>query len=186
MKRKTTEDFIKKCKDVHNGKYDYSNIVYTGRKNKIEIICREHGSFFIRAILHSQGVGCPGCRDMSSGEAAVQEVLQKMNIEYRTQYSFEECRHKKPLKFDFFVESRGLIEFDGKQHFESVKYFGGEEGFQNTILRDKIKNIFCITNNIPLLRIPYYDKLKVEELITEFLDVTLFGVYQIDKTLTNL
>lgn len=53
---------------------------------------------------------------------------------------------------------------NGGQHFQSVEYFGGEEGLQNNLYRDSIKNEFCKSNNIKLIRILY-----TEENIEKFL-----------------
>ena len=70
--------------------------------------------------------------------------------------------------FDFFVPDLKLaIEFDGIQHFESVEYFGGSDNFNINILNDKIKEEYCVQNNIFLLRIPYYDIDLIELLILE-------------------
>ena len=57
----TTEEYITKCKEVHGDKYDYSKTKYTIGADKVEIICKEHGSFLQDASAHSQGSGCPLC-----------------------------------------------------------------------------------------------------------------------------
>lgn len=59
--RKTTEDFIKRAKLVHNDKYDYSKVVYTRRKDKVTIICPTHGEFQQTPGNHLKGAGCPFC-----------------------------------------------------------------------------------------------------------------------------
>lgn len=61
MKKLTQEEFIEKCKSIHKDKYDYSNVVYTGNRNKITIICKIHGAFIQQASAHSQGQNCPKC-----------------------------------------------------------------------------------------------------------------------------
>ena len=38
-----------------------------------------------------------------------------------------------------------------------VELFGGEEGFEIQIIKDGIKNNYCKSNNINMLRIPYYE-----------------------------
>ena len=38
-----------------------------------------------------------------------------------------------------------------------VELFGGEEGFEIQIIKDEIKNNYCKSNNINMLRIPYYE-----------------------------
>lgn len=51
-------DFIK----VHGDKYDYSKVEYINNKTKVEIICKEHGSFLMNPNSHtSLGNGCPSC-----------------------------------------------------------------------------------------------------------------------------
>jgi hypothetical protein len=47
------------------------------------------------------------------------------------------------------------IECDGIQHFEPIKHFGGVEQFKIRQKHDKIKNTYCLLNNIQLIRIPY-------------------------------
>ena len=57
----TTEEFIKRAREVHGDKYDYSKSVYTGYNNKITIICPVHGEFEQRASSHLEGYGCNLC-----------------------------------------------------------------------------------------------------------------------------
>lgn len=45
MNNLTTEEFIKRAKECHEIKYDYSKTKYTGRHKKVCIICPEHGEF---------------------------------------------------------------------------------------------------------------------------------------------
>jgi len=60
--RATTEDFIRKSKAKHGDTYDYSKSEYTGKKEKITVICREHGEFYPVASNHYiNGAGCPKC-----------------------------------------------------------------------------------------------------------------------------
>ena len=57
----TNDSFITKANEVHNNKYDYSKINYTGNHNKVCIICPEHGEFYQEAKRHLEGCGCPKC-----------------------------------------------------------------------------------------------------------------------------
>lgn len=57
----TTEEFIVQAKLVHGDRYDYSKTVYESMKFKVEIICKEHGSFFQLAKDHKNGAGCQIC-----------------------------------------------------------------------------------------------------------------------------
>ena len=47
------------------------------------------------------------------------------------------------------------IEYDGIQHFKAIECFGGIKSFKEQKIKDKIKNNFCISNNIKLIRIRY-------------------------------
>jgi len=59
--RKTQEQFIIESTRRHNGKYDYSEVIYINSQTKIIIICPEHGPFNMKPNNHSNGQGCPKC-----------------------------------------------------------------------------------------------------------------------------
>jgi hypothetical protein len=52
------------------------------------------------------------------------------------------------------------IEYNGKQHYEPVLYFGGQEGFLNTIKRDKAKKKKCKENKCHLIEVKYDEDLE--------------------------
>lgn len=114
-----------------------------------------------------KGRGCPQCIE-SNGERQIRLCLEKYNIKYETQKSFQNCRDVKPLPFDFYLPNYNVcIEYDGRQHYEPVEYFGGQEAFKKIVKHDNIKTDFCKNNGIQLLRIPYYK--NVEEELNNFL-----------------
>jgi hypothetical protein len=51
------------------------------------------------------------------------------------------------------------IEVQGLQHFQPVKYWGGEENFEKVTQRDNKKKILCKENNVKLL---YYSELNIK------------------------
>lgn len=58
------QKFIEKSTELHQGKYDYSNIDYTNSYTKIKLNCPEHGEFEIKPSVHScvnRKQGCPKC-----------------------------------------------------------------------------------------------------------------------------
>ena len=57
----TTEEFIKKAKEVHGDKYDYSKVEYKNNKTPVTIICPIHGEFRQRPANHLNGNGCKKC-----------------------------------------------------------------------------------------------------------------------------
>ena len=63
IKSFSVEDFIKKAKEIHGDKYDYSKVVYEGSNKKVCIICPEHGEFWQTPLTHvNGGCGCKECR----------------------------------------------------------------------------------------------------------------------------
>ena len=60
-RRGSTEDFIKKAKEIHGDKYDYSKVDYKGSKEAVCIICSDHGEFYQKSGDHISGRGCPRC-----------------------------------------------------------------------------------------------------------------------------
>jgi very-short-patch-repair endonuclease len=132
------------------------------------MICPEHGEMDITPREHLIGVGCIKCKEAkeSNGEKEVRLLLRKSRIKFEPQHRFDDCRHINPLPFDFYIPKYNLcIEYDGRQHYEPIPYFGGEEAFEKNQLRDKIKNNYCKDNNIPLIRIRYDE--NVEEKVNE-------------------
>lgn len=55
------KEFIEKGTQLHNGKYDYSNVDYINSRTKVNIICPKHGLFEQVPRSHLQGNGCPKC-----------------------------------------------------------------------------------------------------------------------------
>ena len=94
------------------------------------------------------------------------KYLEKINTDYEMQYRFKDCKFKYTLPFDFYLPQYNCcIEFDGKQHYQIVKHFGGLDEFIDTKIRDTIKNIYCQQNNIKLIRIPYWEFDRIEEIL---------------------
>jgi very-short-patch-repair endonuclease len=155
---------IERFKKVHGDKYDYSKVNYKNTLSKVEIGCPVHGKFLQTVVDHFSGSGCPKCAKEikeSKGERKIREILEKNNIKYS-----QEVKLFENYRFDFYLDEFNLIiEYDGIQHFEPVKYFGGEEGFLNTQKRDKIKTEYCKNNKITILRIPYWDFNNINNII---------------------
>jgi G:T-mismatch repair DNA endonuclease (very short patch repair protein) len=61
MRKMTQDEFVDRCKIIHNGKYDYSKTIYSNSKNKIIIICPKHGDFLQTAGKHLNKKGCKKC-----------------------------------------------------------------------------------------------------------------------------
>lgn len=152
-----TETLVKRFITKHGDRYDYSKVKYTGRDCYVIIGCETHGDFTQRYDSHAKGYGCHKCLN-SLGEKEIEKYLTEQEISFNAQHKFSNCKYKKELPFDFYLPSLNTcIEFNGKQHYEAVPYWGGDEGFKLRQLRDKIKMEYCHNNNIPLFIIRYDD-----------------------------
>ncbi len=159
----TTQEFIKKAREVHDDRYDYSLVTYINSGKKIKIICKIHGVFEATPNSHnSMKSGCPKCNS-SKGENTIREILNKNNIIFIEQYKFKECKNIRKLSFDFYLSDLNIcIEYDGKQHFKSNNFFGGIKELQKQQLNDLIKEQFCDLNNIKLIRWDYLNNITIK------------------------
>lgn len=81
-------DFIDKSNKVHNYKYDYILIKNIKNiKQKIKIICPEHGVFEQRIDGHINGIGCKKCAD-ESYIIGVEKFIEKSNNIHRNKYDY--------------------------------------------------------------------------------------------------
>lgn len=60
-KKFTTEEYIKKCREIYGDKYDYSKVVFINSKTPVTIICPKHGEFKQIPYVHLNGHSCPYC-----------------------------------------------------------------------------------------------------------------------------
>lgn len=158
--RSNMTDFAIKANKVHNFKYSYSG-AYVNAKTAITISCPKHGSFQQTPDLHLRGNGCSRCGNSSSAVNKIIAVLEELNVPFCTEKSFPDCRgvSGKLLRFDLHLpEHNVLIEYDGPHHFGPTPYgsnYDADEAFTRQVANDQLKNEFCETNNINLIRIPH-------------------------------
>lgn len=57
----TSAHFITKAQNVHDNTYDYAAVNYVNTHTKVDILCREHGTFSQTPDNHLRGAGCPRC-----------------------------------------------------------------------------------------------------------------------------
>ena len=63
-----------------------------------------------------------------------------------------------------------LIEFDGEQHYKEKETWGGKEALEEVKENDRIKDEYCKNNNIPLVRIPYWELSTIEKVIKNIIE----------------
>lgn len=142
--------------------------------------CHRCGNTFVKGLgfmIHhgKEKLLCPRCRwklgtilihkhdelQTSSGECKVMSYLDLHHITYDYGYICKHLIFKEHLHFDFWLPKYKIaIEYDGEQHFRPIKYFGGKRAFKIEKIRDHIKNRYCNTHHIKLIRIAYNQSIK--------------------------
>ena len=111
----------------------------------------------------------------SIGEKTILAYLKEHN------YVYEHDTHEiytaywdNPLRFDFYLPELNMaIEFDGEQHYMPIDFNGdGIEiasiNFTENKERDQAKNLHCIDYNIPLMRIPYWERDNINSILDNY------------------
>lgn len=166
-RRLSRQELIKRT--TINGKsYLINPDDYTDCYNRnLKFSCVKCGDYFYRSLQHwVEGDGrCVVCnKTMSNGEYMIKTVLDKYHIDYNPQHRFPNCRNVKPLPFDFYLPDYNCcIEFDGIYHYEENPQI--ENGLENVKYRDSIKTKYCKVRGIKLIRIPYWEKENIEQII---------------------
>ena len=124
--------------------------------------------------LKSGNTNSCGCIK-SLGEQKIAKMLFDANIPYIREFIFSDF---KPYRFDFFVDNKYVIEYDGKQHFENCSWGGSEYLLEDNQKRDNLKNCYCFQKNIPIIRIPYthFNDLTIKDLLIETSDFILKNI----------
>ena len=157
------KEFVKRAREIHKDKYDYSKVEYVNSTTKVCISCAQHGDFYQAPNNHLRGQGCPRCKEYK-GETQVSEFLKAHNIEFQTQYPIEYEGNIKGFTYiDFYLPQHNMfIEYNGMQHYIPVEHFGGELKFQQQKKRDQYVRNYCVKNNIQLLEIKYGTNIEDE------------------------
>ena len=113
------------------------------------------------------GHRCPKCV-RSKFEIETSQLLDNWGYNYESQYTFHDCRDINPLPFDFYLSDYNiLIEVDGEGHYKPIPRGSMtlEEAKQQLFITQKhdgIKTQYCNNHNIPLIRIPYWERKNLE------------------------
>lgn len=158
--RRKNKEFIERSKLIHGDLYRYDKVNYVTNKDFVDIDCKLHGIFKQSPNNHLSGNGCPRCKN-SYGEREISNYLESNSIKYLREFKFKQCFYKDKLPFDFYLPEYNLcIEFNGIQHYEPVDFFGGVISYENQLIRDSIKNKYCLDNKINLLIIKYDENIE--------------------------
>ena len=140
------EEFIKKARDVHGDKYDYSKVKIGKTDEKVCIICPEHGEFFQTISRHLRGSGCHICA--GNKKKTTKSFIEESKKVHGNKYDYSKVEymnnHTKvciicPEHGEFWqtpsehLQGRGCIECGTKSIMEEeMKKFLDENNIQYT------------------------------------------------------
>ena len=165
-------------KDLTGQQHEWLVALYPTEKRKYsqEVVwvckCLLCGKECEKSVTEFQRTNSCGCSTTSQGELKVKALLEQAGLGFEQQKTFSTCKYPETnyeVRFDFFVDGKYLIEYDGIQHFKSTTFGGDIDKFEVNKKHDVYKNKWCLENNIPLIRIPYtkFKTLNIEDLLLE-------------------
>jgi hypothetical protein len=96
-KRRTTiDEFIRKAKEKHGDKYDYSKVEYINARTKVCIICPEHGEFWQLPDAHLKGGGCNSCGCLSASakmRKTTEDFIEKARKVHGDKYDYSKVEY---------------------------------------------------------------------------------------------
>ena len=173
--RLTQQEFLQKCEEIHETRYDYSRVRYIDSHEKVQIGCRKHGWFWQSPVVHvHQKSGCPKC-NRSVGELIVEDWLINQKISYICQMKFGDLTNGKRgwgLRYDFYLPNHNtLVEVDGVGHYKDGigRWVGKHQltagDYKQIKENDEIKTLYALRNKLRLLRIPYKNRTDTKNII---------------------
>ncbi len=91
VQRITQDIFIKRCTEIHHGRYDYSKVNFEHVKKKVCIICPEHGDYWQKAGIHLRGYGCPICG--GSQQLTTEKFIEKAKLVHGHKYDYSKTNY---------------------------------------------------------------------------------------------
>lgn len=144
----TKDDFVRKANLIHNNFYDYSETIYLGYSEFIDIKCPIHGVFNQKAFSHISGHGCPKCfGKISKPEFEIVEYIKSLGIQdsqilMSSSPDFMEGKQQLDI---YIPDFNFAIEFNGSRwHSENI-------GKPNDYHYNKWK--MCNNNDVKLLTV---------------------------------
>lgn len=94
----------------------------------------------------------------SKGERDVIDYLNKHHIKYKRELRLRcDQDFQRNVYVDFYLPSMNTyIEYNGRQHYGPVEYFGSKAQFERQQKRDQWLRDYCAKKGIRLIEIPYY------------------------------
>ena len=109
-RRLPQEEFIKRAKEKHGDKYDYSRVKFVNSNTKVEVVCPLHGSYFVRPSNHLyRGGECPYCKRRDGNEKRVtrDNFIERATLIHGGRYDYSNVQ---------FVNAQTRVDILCKRH----------------------------------------------------------------------
>ncbi|MED1404899.1 zinc-ribbon domain-containing protein [Bacillus mycoides] len=187
--RKTNDEYVKEVFEKHG---DTIIVISNYGQNKHKVkhkcnTCNNEWEALPTNIL--KGSGCPKCNE-SRGEKLITIILESLNVSFDSQVSFAKLGFNKHprLTCDFIVYGDNkpifVIEYNGRQHYEPLEFFGGLEGYEKTKKRDNIKRKMLREKGIQVIDIPYTETKEQARSTIEYF-INYFNIKKEQKPQTS-
>ena len=147
----------------------------------VEVFVKKHEDIFenLQYVLENANVGKYNNIARSTysrpvnkwiSEELVYKIAKKYYKQYQVIYQHRPFFLRSPkdgqMSYDIFISGMNVaIEYQGKQHFEPIEYFGGKESFDALQERDKLKQELSLKNGIKLVYINYWEEITPDLII---------------------
>lgn len=153
--KKTDKRFKQEVYDLVGNEYTFLEY-YRGALTKIKVKHIKCGNIYkVKPAMFLIGNRCPYCNS-PKGELIIDKILRSLKINYEVQKTFDDLKDKSYLSYDFYVPSQNiLIEYQGKQHYQPIEHFGGENTFKVQQKHDQMKLDYAKNHSYRLIDVPY-------------------------------
>ncbi len=166
------------CKVLTSFKEWYNSKSKEFKNSKIKIK-DSNNKIYVISYNKELGMWCKYKKSkISNGMISIMESLNAEHVYFKKEVNKKIYNHN--VRYDIFIEKINLfIEYDGRQHFIPTKYFDQNYNLKYRVNMDILKNIYCLKNNINILRIPY--SLKHSEIKNIIFDMLRYNILYVVK-----
>lgn len=141
-KRITLNEFVARSQKIHGTKYNYSNSVYTGIRNKLSITCKTHGKFLQDPNDHLNGAGCPVCG--KNIRLTTKDFINRSINTHENKYDYSLTRYKDSMtRVKIICKKHGAFLQNPQNHM------GGQGCVKCSTSISRAENMFLNKLNIP-------------------------------------
>lgn len=149
---------------------------YINNLQKLKIQCPQGHVYEMSFGNYVMNHRCPYC-NIYKGEEKIKTFLDSTNYAYiHNKGCFNDLKGEGGglLRPDFIIEELKLwIEYDGIQHFEPISFHKEDESitlrnFEKGKTHDDLKNKYAKEHGYTMIRIPYWDYEKIEEILKPY------------------